>query len=52
VGRLVIDYNGILARGRKYFSQLLNVYGVSGVRQRENHTSEPLVPDPVPLWLR
>ena len=29
-----------------HFSQLLNVHGVSDVRQRETHTAEPLVPEP------
>jgi hypothetical protein len=33
--------------GRKnYFAQLLNVHNVSGVRQIEVHTAEPLVPGP------
>jgi hypothetical protein len=29
-----------------YFSQLLNVNKISGVRQIEMHTAEPLVPCP------
>jgi hypothetical protein len=28
------------------FFQLLNVHGVSDVRQKEMHTAEPLVPEP------
>jgi hypothetical protein len=28
------------------FFQLLNVHGVSDVRQKEIHTAEPLVPEP------
>jgi len=43
---LVTDSHSILARERKYFSQLFNVHGVSDVRQREIHTAEPLVPEP------
>jgi hypothetical protein len=40
---LVMDENGDLLAD--YLSQLLNVYRVSDVRQREIHTAEPLVPD-------
>jgi hypothetical protein len=43
---LVTDSNSILARWRNHFSQLLNVIGVSDVRQAEIHTSEQLVPEP------
>jgi hypothetical protein len=35
-----------MARWRNYFSQILNVHGVSDVRQVEIHTAEPLVPEP------
>ena len=35
-----------MARWRNYFSQILNVHGVSDVRQAETHTAEPLVPEP------
>ena len=36
-----------MARWRNCFFQLLNVYGVNGVRQIEIHTAEPLlVPEP------
>jgi len=31
---------------RNHFSQLLNVHGVTNVRQTEIHTAEPLVPEP------
>jgi hypothetical protein len=41
-----------LKRWKNYFSQLLNVYGVSDVRQIEIHATEPLVPDPRPLEVR
>jgi len=34
-----------LARWRNRSSQLLNVHGVSDVRQTEIHTAEPLVPE-------
>ena len=45
-GDLVADSHSIMARWRNYFSQLLNVYEVKGVRQVEIHTVEPLVPEP------
>jgi hypothetical protein len=45
-GNLAADCHSILARRRNYFSQLLNVYGDSDVRQTEIHTAEPLVPEP------
>ena len=45
-GVLVTGSYSILARWRDYFSQLLNVYGVHEVRQRETHTAEALVPEP------
>jgi len=35
-----------MARWKNYFSQLLNVHGVDGVRQAEMHTAEPLVAQP------
>ena len=38
-----------MARSRNYFSQILNVHGVSDVRQAEIHTAEPLVPEPSAL---
>ena len=43
---MVADSYSIVARWRKYFSQLLNVHGVNDVRQTEIHTAEPLVPEP------
>jgi len=43
---LVADSHSILARWRKYFSQLLNVHGVNKVRQTKIHTAEPLMPEP------
>ena len=45
-GDLVADSHSIMARWRNYFSQILNVHGVSEVRQAEIHTAEPLVPEP------
>jgi len=45
-GDFVADSHSILARGRKHFSQLLNIHGVNDVRQIELHTAEPLVPEP------
>jgi hypothetical protein len=46
-GALVTDCHSILARWRNHFCQLLNVIGVSDIRQTEIHTSEPLVPEPI-----
>jgi len=43
---LVADSHSIVARWRKYFSQLFNVHGVKDVGQAEIHTAEPLVPEP------
>jgi hypothetical protein len=45
-GDLVADSHSIMARWRKYFSQLLNVHEVKDVRQAEIQTEEPLVPEP------
>jgi len=45
-GILVADSHSILARLRKYFSQLLNVHGVNDVSQTKIHTAEPVVPEP------
>ena len=46
---MVADSHSIMARWRNYFSQILNVHGVSDVRQAEIHTAEPLVPEPSAL---
>jgi len=43
---LVTDSHSILARWMNHFSQLLNVHGVSDVRQTEILTTELLVPEP------
>jgi hypothetical protein len=43
---LLADFQNILNRWKKYFSQLLNMYDVSIVRQIEAHMAEPLVPGP------
>ena len=48
-GDLLADSHSIIARWRNYFSQILNVHGVSDVRQAEIHTAEPLVPEPSAL---
>ena len=47
-GDLVADSQSIMARWRNYFSQILNVHGVSEVRQAE-YSAEPLVPEPSAL---
>ena len=39
-GDLVADSHGIMARWRNYFPQILNVHGVSEVRQAEIHSAE------------
>ena len=38
-GNLVADSHSIVARWRKYFSQLFNVHGVKDVGQAEIHTA-------------
>ena len=48
-GDLVVDSHSIMARWRNYFSQILNVHGVSEIRQAEIHTAEPLVSEPSAL---
>jgi hypothetical protein len=48
-GDLLANFRNILNRWKNYYSHLLNVHGVSDVRQIEIHTAEPLVPDPGPL---
>jgi len=45
-GDLVADSHIIVARWRKYFSQLFNVHGIKDVGQAEIHTAEPLEPEP------
>jgi hypothetical protein len=45
-GDLLADSHNILNRWKNYFSQLLNLHNVSGVRQIEVHTAEPLLPGP------
>jgi hypothetical protein len=50
-GDLVADSHNIMARWRNYFSQILNVHGLSEFRQAEIHTAEPLVPEPSVLEL-
>ncbi len=41
---LVSDSHSILTIWRKYFSKLLKVHGVKGVRQTEINTAELLAP--------
>ena len=43
---LVADSHNIVAKLRKYFSQLFNVRGVQDVCQPEIHTAEPPVSEP------
>jgi hypothetical protein len=46
---LPADSLNILNRWKNYFSQLLNVHGVSDVRQTEIQTLEPLITDHSPF---
>jgi len=48
-GDLVADSHSVMARWRNDFSQILNVHGVSDIKQAEIHTAEPLVPEPSAL---
>jgi len=41
-----LDSHSLLARWKNRFSQLLNVHGVNDVRQTEQQTVEPLMPEP------
>jgi hypothetical protein len=41
---LVTDYHRILAKWRKYFTQILNDHEVRDARQTKIHTVEPLLP--------
>ena len=45
-GYLVADCYSVVARGRKQFSQLLNVHGVNDIKHTDIHTAEPLVLEP------
>jgi hypothetical protein len=45
-GDLLADFHSILNRWKNYFCQLLNIHGVSDVRQTEMYTLDPLVPKP------
>ena len=43
---MVADTHNILVRWRNRVSQLLKTHGVTGVRETEIHTAEPLMLDP------
>jgi hypothetical protein len=45
VNDLLADSHNLI-KGKNYFSQLLNIHRMSGVRQIEVHMAEPLVPGP------
>jgi hypothetical protein len=51
-GDLIADSHCILNTQHNHFSQLLNVYDISDVRQTEMHTAKPLVTDPRTLRLK
>jgi hypothetical protein len=46
---LLADSHNAFSRWKNNFSQLLNVYNISDVRQIEVHMAEPLVPGPSSL---
>jgi hypothetical protein len=48
-GDLLADSHNILNKFKSSLFQLLNVHGVSHVRQLEIHTAEPLVPESSPF---
>jgi hypothetical protein len=46
---LLADSHNVLNRWKNYFTQSLNVYRVSDIRQIEIHRAEPLIPDLSPF---
>jgi hypothetical protein len=48
-GDLLAYSHNILNRWKNYFCHLLNVQGISDVRQTEMHAAGPLVPEPSSL---
>jgi hypothetical protein len=48
-GDLLADSHSILNIWKNHCCRLLNVYGVSDIRQAEFQTAEPLVPKPTPF---
>jgi hypothetical protein len=51
-GDLLADSHNILNGWKNYFSQLLNVHGVTDIRQIKIHTAEPLVPVSSPFEIK
>jgi hypothetical protein len=43
---LLADPQSVLNRWKNFLNQVLNVHGVHDVRQKDIHTTEPLVPEP------
>jgi hypothetical protein len=43
---LLADPQSVLNRWKNFFNQMLNVHGVHGVKQKDIHTAETLVPEP------
>ena len=43
---MIAGSHSSLAKGRNYFSQLLNVHVVNDIKHTDTHTAEPLVPEP------
>jgi hypothetical protein len=48
---LCADSYNVSNTWKDFFSQLLNLHGVSDVRQREMHTAEPLAPELGPFHI-
>jgi hypothetical protein len=45
-GDMLANSHNILNRWKNYLCQLLNVYGINGIRQTKMHTAQPLVHEP------
>jgi hypothetical protein len=45
-GNLLTNPQSVLNRWKKFFNQVLNVYGFHNVRQKAVQTAEPFVPEP------
>jgi hypothetical protein len=43
---MLADLQSVFNRWKNFFSQVLKVYGVHNIRQKDIQTAEPLVPEP------
>jgi hypothetical protein len=50
-GDVGTDSYSILTGQMNYFSKLLNVHGITDIRQTEIHTAEPLMPEPCAFYM-